>query len=99
MEANAVHIIKTPKVTNEKAVFGFDIVAFLSISECGRRLGLAESRTVFSRENEGPNHFCLGEITVKGVQFRQPELVTAVICVRSIGGIATQVAEVLHQHK
>ena len=41
------------------------------------------------------NHLRLNEITVKGVELREPKLVAVVVAIRWIGRVAAQVTEVL----
>jgi hypothetical protein len=45
------------------------------------------------------NHFRVDVVAAKLIQFAQPEVVTSEVCIRSIIGISSQVAEVLHQDK
>ena len=50
-------------------------------------------------EEERLHHLGIDVVAVEFVQLRQPEVVTRVVKVRSICGIAAQVAEVLGQHE
>ena len=67
------------------------------VSQCRGLLG--EATSVFSRTNERLHHLCIDEVSIKAVQLVQPKFITGVISVLTLVWIATQIPEVLHQHK
>src|SRR5437764_5980870 len=58
-----------------------------------------KSLTIFHRVNEGLDHLGADEVTVELVQFRQPEIVSRVVSVLWVIGIAPQITKELHQHE
>src|SRR2546429_5161458 len=58
-----------------------------------------KSLSILSRSNERFNHLGGGEVTIELVQLVQPKLVARIVGVLWIVWIATQITEVLHQHK
>ena len=54
---------------------------------------------VLTGDNKRLDHLGVDEITPKLVQLAQPEVVAAEVCIRARVWIASQIAEVLHQHK
>src|SRR5215831_20744077 len=60
---------------------------------------LAESFAIFTRIYESFDHFRRQVIAVELIQLGQPEVKACVVAVRRIVRIASQITEVLHQHK
>src|SRR5437763_2475569 len=68
-------------------------------SRCWPSLSRPKSLPVLRSVDERLDHLGILEIAAKLIQLRQPEIVTSVVRVRRIVGIAPQITKELHQHE
>src|ERR1700730_13884919 len=69
------------------------------LKSTGELLLRSKAVAIFAGRNEGSDHFGIDEVAVELIQLRQPEVITGVVRVLWVIGIAAQVTKVLHQHE
>jgi hypothetical protein len=58
----------------------------------------AKPRAILRRSDKSFDHLSLDEVSLKLIEFLQPEVVPIHIVVRRVIGITAQVPKILHQH-